>query len=150
MRSLAAASMLLMFTLLWPGLNQAGDFVQYPGSVLDRDMSTKSTMAIKKSGSSDEVHVYTSRDGFDKVVAFYKKAGKEYAAPWTKLVRKLPDGRDIKVKVILLDGADDVSESKHWVQVQYPFIGDVEMAGSTPRYKDVRDATSIVYTHLKN
>jgi hypothetical protein len=103
----------------------------------------------RDTGSADEVNVYTTRDPHERVAAFYAKLGKEYQAPWARPGRKLPDGREIKVKVFLLDGKSDPSESRRWVQVQYPFIGDVEMVGATPRYRDIRDVTVVTYTFLK-
>jgi hypothetical protein len=131
------------------GGSHAAEFVPYPGATLDKPMSAKSAKVARDTGSADEVSVYTSRDSFERVAAFYAKIGAEYQAAWTKITRKLPDGRTIKVKVYVLDGKSDPTESRRWVQVQYPFIGDVEMAGTTPRYKDVRDATAIIYTFLK-
>lgn len=139
----------LLIGSLWGVPVYGGTFSPYPNSVLDRDMSAKSTQALRDGGSRDEVRVYTSQDSFENVAAYYKKIGKEYAAPWTKIAQTLPDGRDIKIKVFLLDNAEDVGDSKQWVQVQYPFIGEVETVGSAPRYKDVRNVTSIVYTQLK-
>ena len=127
----------------------AAEFVPYPGATLDKAQSSKATKVAKDTGTNDETRVYTTRDAFDRVTAFYAKLGTEYPAAWTKLTRKLPDGREIKVKVFILDGKSDVADAKRWVQVQYPFIGDVQMEGTTPRYRDVRDATVIVYTLMK-
>ena len=127
----------------------AAEFVPYPGATLDKAQSSKATKVAKDTGTNDETRVYTTRDAFDRVTAFYAKLGTEYPAAWTKLTRKLPDGREIKVKVFILDGKSDLADAKHWVQVQYPFIGDVQMEGTTPRYRDVRDETVIVYTLMK-
>jgi len=146
-RNCLAVFILLLLALF--GRSHAADFVPYPGATLDKAMSAKSAKVARDTGSEDDVSVFTTRDPFERVTAFYAKIGKEYQAAWTKLARKLPDGREIKVKVFVLDGKSDPTESKRWVQVQYPFIGDVEMVGTTPRYKDVRDATGIVYTFLK-
>ncbi len=140
----AVASLLISF-----GNSHAGDFMPYPGASLDAAMSAKSMKIAKDTGSADEVSVYTTRDQFERVAAFYAASGTEFQAPWANIARRLPDGRDIKVKVFVLDGKADLSESRRWVQVQYPFIGEVEMDGATPRYKDVRELTSIVYTLMK-
>ena len=137
------------FLLLFAGGIPAADFAPYPGAALDKAMSAKSTKVARDTGSNDEVSVYTTRDAFDRVAAFYAKLGVDYPAAWTRLKRTLPDGREIKVKVFILDGKRDVADSRRWVQVQHPFIGDVQMEGSTPRYQDVRDATVIVYTFMK-
>ncbi|MGH8633657.1 MAG: hypothetical protein ACRET7_05940 [Burkholderiales bacterium] len=123
----------------------AAEFVPYPGAVIDKAMSAKSTKVARDTGTNEEVSVYTTRDAFDRVAAFYAKLGADYPAAWTKLKRKLPDGREIRVKVFILDGKSDVADAKRWVQVQYPFIGDVQMEGTTPRYRDVRDQTAIIY-----
>jgi len=146
-RNCQAIFILLLLVLF--GRSLAADFVPYPGATLDKAMSAKSAKVARDTGSADEASVFTTRDPFERVVAFYAKRGVEYQAVWAKIVRKLPDGREIKVKVFVLDGKSDLSESKRWVQVQYPFIGDVEMVGTTPRYRDVRDVTVIVYTFLK-
>ena len=142
--------LILILTGLLPGeIVWAAEFLPYPGATLDKPMSAKATQVARDTGSADDVTVYTTPEEFEKVAAFYKKAGSEYQAAWAKIARKLPDGRDIRVKVFLLDKADDLADSKQWVQVQHPFIGDVEMVGTTPRYKDVRSVTCITYTFLK-
>jgi hypothetical protein len=142
-------AVIIVFLLILCGSSHAADFVPYPGATLDRAMSAKSTKVARDTGSADEVSVFTTRDPFERVAAFYARGGAEYQAAWTRIVRKLPDGREIKVKVFVLDGTSDLSESRRWVQVQYPFIGDAEMDGTTPRYRDVRDLTAIIYTFLK-
>ena len=147
-RRTCQATFILLLLILFGG-SHAAEFVPYPGATLDKPMSAKSARVARDTGSADEVSVFTTRDPFERVTAFYAKGGVEYAAAWAKTVRRLPDGREIKVKVFVLDGKSDPTESRRWVQVQYPFIGDVEMAGTTPRYKDVRDVTVIVYTFLK-
>ena len=139
----------IAFLLLVFGGGYAAEFVPYPGATFDKAMSDKSTKVAKDTGTNDEARVYTTRDAFDRVTAFYGKIGVEYQAAWTKLARKLPDGREIKVKVFILDGKSDLADARRWVQVQYPFIGDVQMDGATPRYRDVRDLTVIVYTFMK-
>ena len=149
MNSILWFIMLVLAAPFSPGFAQAAECLPYPGAVLDKPMSAKATQVARDTGSAEDVTVYTTPDVFEKVAAFYKKVGTEYQAAWTKLARKLPDGRDIKVKVFLLDKADDLADSKQWVQVQYPFIGDVEMVGTTLRYKDVRNVTCITYTFLK-
>ncbi|MBM2805246.1 MAG: hypothetical protein HW419_3139 [Deltaproteobacteria bacterium] len=148
LRTIARAVTILLLLLFFGG-SHAADFVAYPGATLDRPMSAKSTKVAKDTGTADEVSVFTTRDPFDRVTAFYARIGVEYEAAWARIVRKLPDGREIKIKVFVLDGKPDLSDSRRWVQVQYPFIGDVEMDGTTPRYRDVRDVTSIVYTFMK-
>jgi len=142
------ATFILLLLILFGG-SHAAEFVPYPGATLDKPMSAKSAKVARDTGSADDVSVFTTRDPFERVVAFYAKRGAEYPAAWAKIVRKLPDGREIKVKVFVLDGKSDLADSRRWVQVQYPFIGDVEMVGTTPRYRDVRDVTVIVYTFLK-
>ncbi len=139
----------ILFLLILFDSSHAADFVPYPGATLDRAMSAKSTKVARDTGSADEVSVFTTRDPFERVTAFYGRIGVEYQAAWTRIARKLPDGREIKVKVFVLDGSSDLSESRRWLQVQYPFIGDVEMDGTTPRYRDVRDLTAIIYTFMK-
>ena len=137
------------FLLLFSSGGYAAEFVPYPGATLDKAQSAKATKVAKDTGTNDEARVYTTRDAFDRVTAFYAKLGREYPAAWTKLTRKLPDGREIKVKVFILDGKSDLADARHWLQVQYPFIGDVQMEGTTPRYRDVRDQTAIIYMFLR-
>ena len=139
----------IAFLPLFFSSGYAADFVPYPGATIDKAMSAKSTQVAKDTGSDDEVSVFTTPDAFDRVTTFYAKIGAEYHAAWTKLARKLPDGREIKTKVFILDGKSDLSEARRWVQVQYPFIGEVEMDGTTHRYRDVRDLTAIIYTFMK-
>lgn len=112
----------LLLLLSFLGNSHAADFVPYPGATLDTAMSAKSTKMAKDTESTDEVSVFTTGEPFERVAAFYAKSGAEYQAAWTRNVRKLPDGREIKVKVFVLDGKSDLAESRRWVQVQDPFI----------------------------
>jgi len=49
----------------------------------------------------------------------------------------------------MLDGKSELADATRWAQVQYPFIGDMQMKVTTPRYRDVRDQTVIVYRFVK-
>ena len=63
--------------------------------------------------------------------------------------RKLPSGQDLKEMYLIFDGAADIVASRSWAKVQRPFIGDVDLKGGGPVYKDVRDITTIIVAEKK-
>jgi hypothetical protein len=93
--------------------------------------------------------IYITDDGYEKVVAFYRAVGKEYAVPGMRKGTKLPSGQELQQAYFIFDGAANLGVSKNWAKVQRPHIGWVELKSGEPEYKDVRDGTAIVLVEKK-
>ncbi|MEW6052394.1 MAG: hypothetical protein AB1552_01210 [Nitrospirota bacterium] len=92
----------------------------------------------------------TTKDSFEKVVAFYKGIAREYKMPGQEgLVRKLPSGQELKEAYFIFDEARDLLSAKLWIKIQHPCIGRVEMEGLTPKFQDIRNITSISVSERK-
>jgi len=125
----------------------AQGFKVYPGAkklISPETKESKEAMASMPPGT--EINSYLTDDSFDKVVAFYRGVGRESSFPFVKKNEKLPNGQEIKRTWFIFDGADDITASTSWAMVQRPYIGSVEMKGTTPQYRDIRDLTAIVVT----
>jgi len=61
--------------------------------------------------------VYTTRDAFDKVTAFYKRLYKEF--PMRRPKSCLPDSES-NGPFLILDGGKDLWASKYWMKIQRP------------------------------
>lgn len=126
----------------------SGEFKSYPGAKVDQ----KATDEANKISAQHKITstIYTTKDGFDKVVTFYKGIAKEYKMPGQEgQVKKLPSGHELKEAYFIFDGANDLMSSKLWVKIQRPYIGRVKMEGLTPKFEDVRDLTSISVSERK-
>jgi len=122
----------------------AQGFKVYPGAKKLISPETKeSKEALASLPPGTEINSYLTDDSFEKVVAFYKGFGKESSLPFMKKGEKLPNGQEIKRTWFIFDGAEDISTSANWAMVQRPYIGSVEMKGTTPQYHNIRDVTAI-------
>ena len=115
------------------------EFKIYPGAKTD-PWTEKSAEKARKAGSDTDV--YVTADAFEKVYAFYKAIAPEYQLPEIPGLGALSsaDG-DIKVAFFIFDAAKGLENSKHWIKIQRPTIGDVE--------SDSRDVTSIQVVRRK-
>jgi hypothetical protein len=124
------------------------DFKLYPGSKTEeKETQEARELAAKSKMGNSKGTVYTTKDSFEKVMAFYKDLGKEYKMPSQKegKVKKLPSGQELKEAYFILDGAEELMGSKLWIKIQQPYIGKVSMGqGFQVKYEDVRDVTAIV------
>ena len=126
----------------------AGEFKVYSGAKVDQ----KATDEANKISAQHKITstIYATKDGFDKVVTFYKGIAKEYKMPGQeRQARKLPSGQELKEAYFIFDGANDLLSSKLWIKVQRPYIGRVKMEGLTPKFEDIRDLTSISISERK-
>lgn len=120
-------------------------FKPYPGAAVDQKASKESREA-----AGVDVTIYTTRDSFDKVYAFYRSIGKEYRMPSPEAPARLRSGSTLQEAYFIFDGAVDIMASKAWIKVQRPYLGrpkDVPPAGAKfadDMYEDVRDVTVIV------
>lgn len=124
---------------------QPAAFKPYPGAAVDQ----KATKEAKELAEG-EVTIYTTRDSFEKVLAFYKPLGKEYRMPAPDGPVPLRSGGTLKEAYFILDGAPDIVESRAWFKIQRPYAGRPKAAFNPEarffedQYDDVRDVTAIV------
>lgn len=142
----------------------AADPGLYPGAAIDPALGRKAQEEAAAQGlpqTGAKVEIATSADSFEKVLDFYKAAGKEFrlgvrpGRPDPGYERELPgtvspggppSGLKVKQGIIILDGADSMATSKDWVSVMRPFIFSSRLEGNKFVYSDVRDITVIVRT----
>jgi hypothetical protein len=124
---------------------RAGGFKSYPGATLDEKASLDANAALDTAAGTCKLTIYLSPDPYDKVVHFYKAHGREHSifANVPTFKGLLPGGKELRKTAVILDGADDIADTRLWVQIQRPFILDVKMTGHTPEFRDVRDLTGI-------
>ena len=109
----------------------------YPGAKLDK----KSSAEASKVQAGTLVTVYTTGDALDKVAAFYKGIGKEYAMPAKP--PKTPSGEQVRWAFFIMDGGKNLGTSKHWLKIQRPYIGEAKPVKGKMAASDIRDVTVI-------
>ena len=149
MHFLKQASFPLLVLVLTVG-TAAQTFKPYPGASKYTPPDTPENRELLKAMPAGVTASYfTTPDAYEKVVAFYKAFAKEYRMPHMP-GGKLPNGQELKMTYIVFDGAADITASKSWAKIQYPFIGGIEFKGeSGPVYKDIRNVTEIVVSEKK-
>ncbi len=123
------------------GLAGAADFKPYPGAKIDEPATEEAMQALAEAKlTSQKVTIYTTEDPFAKVAAFYKGLANEYAMAGTSGSAGTPakfEGDeaafDLWEAFFIFDGAADIKDSRLWVKVQRPYVGE-----------EVRDVTAIV------
>lgn len=123
-------------------LVSAGEFQIYPGAKLD-EQATQEAMEAAAAAKMTHVKtaVYTTADAFAKVVGFYQGKAVEHAMPSASGSSGKPkkyEKHDLWETYFIFDGAKNLADSKLWIKVQRPYIGD-----------DVRDVTAIVVTEKR-
>lgn len=124
---IAASIFVVAASLVSAGQN----FKLYTGAKLEDKISRP------PSSTGLQTQIYLTSDSYDKVVAFYKPLYKEYIMPSGGPM--LPSGKQVQWSFFLVDGARDLSESKSWIKVQYPYVGTPE----GQNFKDIRNVTVI-------
>jgi hypothetical protein len=124
----------------------AAAFKVYPGAKLEEVYEAKQLDTGAKMSKAPKIFIFTTSDFFDNVVAFYRGIAREYRMSGTggKPI-KLPSGQELKEAYFILDGAGDLSTSKHWVKIQRPFLSrDRTKEGFQGKYGAVREVTAII------
>jgi hypothetical protein len=117
----------------------------YPGAKLDPAGTEEARNALPQ--PDVEVTVYTTADPFDKVYAHFKKSGKEFKAIGSR-ARKLPNGQELKDAFFMLDDATSLADSKLWVKLQRPYLGQYGLVRNGGP-DQIRDVTALVVTKKK-
>ena len=135
----------VMFLAL-PALGFSASFKVYPGAKLEDVYEPKQSEAGGKMSKAPKVITFTTDDPFETVVVFYRSVAREYRMPGGsgKPIR-LPSGQELKEAYFILDGANDLSASEHWIKIQRPYIekGRTGNPFSGP-YEKIREVTAII------
>lgn len=114
----------------------ASQFKVYPGAGLDEKATKEAREIASQAKQAGRSTIYTTKDSFKKVAAFYKDLGREFSMPRSSGISGQPkkyEKYELWEAYFILDGAQDLSSSKSWVKVQRPYIGS-----------QVKDVTAIV------
>ncbi|NLI82120.1 MAG: hypothetical protein GX443_10605 [Deltaproteobacteria bacterium] len=120
----------------------AGEFQLYPGAKMDEQATQEAKEAAAAAKMTDtRTAIYTTADAFAKVVGFYQGKAVEHAMPSASGSTGKPnkyEEYDLWEAYFIFDGAKNLADSKLWIKVQRPYIGD-----------NVRDVTAIVVTEKR-
>jgi hypothetical protein len=120
----------------------------YPKARIDK-VATQEARTAPTADPDLEVAVYVTTDTFDRVYAFYRRAGKEYKGVIGSGVRRLPNGEDLREVFFILDDAPDLRTSTRWLKLQRPYIGPYGLGRNGVGKNDVRSVTAIVLARRK-
>ena len=141
---LAAVSVLVL--VMATGVAAQGIKV-YPGATQFTPPSSEKATQAMPPGVTETI--YFTDDSYSKVVAFYQNLGKVHTPPWLKNGAKLPSGQPLKETFYIFDGSATLTFSKSWVKIQRPYVGAIDVEGTTTDYHDVRDVTAIFVIEKK-
>lgn len=135
MKKIGFVTLSIVFTFL--SLVFAAEFKPYAGAKID-EKAAKEAMEAAQAAKMSKVKatIYTTTDSFQAVSSFYKGIAKEYTMPRASETTGKPkkyEKYDLYEAFFIFDGAKDLANSKLWVKVQRPYIGE-----------DVRDVTAIM------
>ncbi len=119
----------------------AVEFKPYPGARLDEKATREARELAQASKSKSTATIYTTSDSFQAVTSFYKGIAREFSMPRSSGTSGKPkqyDQYELWEAYFLLDDAKDLAESKLWIKVQRPYIGE-----------KVVDVTAIVVSEKK-
>ena len=136
---------IMFFALLTPCLS--APFKVYPGARLENVYETKQPEAPGKMAAAAKVKriTFTTNDPFETVVAFYRTAAREYRTPGGGKPIRLSSGQELKEAYFILDGANDLSTSEHWIKIQRPYIDrDQTRGASYGKYEQAKEVTAII------
>jgi len=141
-------ALILALTILFllPAIGFSTSFKVYPGARLEDVEEPKQPEVGAKIPNSPKVIIFTTNDLFENVVAFYRGIAREYIVPGTgRNPVRLSSGRELKEAYFILDGAGDLSSSKHWIKIQRPYV-DKGKPGDPfyGRSEKTRDVTAII------
>ena len=133
---------ILAAVILLPALGVPASFKVYPGAKLENVYIPKQSEIEAKISKAPKVIIFTTNDPFESVIAFYRGAGREYRIPGSSgKPTKLSSGQELKEAYFIFDNAADLSTSKHWIKIQWPYR---MKGGFQGRYENVREVTAII------
>jgi hypothetical protein len=135
-----------VMVLALPALGFSASFKVYPGAKLEDVYEAKQSDAGGKMSKAPKVIIFTTNDLFENVVAFYRGTAREYRIPGSSgKPMKLSSGQELKEAYFILDGAGDLSTSKHWIKIQRPYLSRARTSeGFQGKYEKIREVTAII------
>ena len=127
--------------LVLPALGFSASFKVYPGAKLEDVYETKQPEPGGKTLQTSKEIVFTTSHPFESVVAYYRGIVREYRMPGGGKSVKLSSGQELKEAYFIFDNAADLSSSKHWIKIQWPYR---MKGGFQGRYEIVREVTAII------
>jgi hypothetical protein len=127
--------------LVLPALGFSASFKVYPGAKLEDVYETKQPEPGGKTLQTSKEIVFTTSHPFESVVAYYRGIAREYRMPGGGKSVKLSSGQELKEAYFIFDNAADLSSSKHWIKIQWPYR---MKGGFQGRYEIVREVTAII------
>ncbi|WP_046866985.1 hypothetical protein [Microvirga massiliensis] len=163
----AAAAAIISILALTPA---AAEFQTYPGATPSPELEAAASREEVQIGlDPDEgmVSYFTSPDPFEDVLAYYLQLGREFAMPpmpgladnghdrglaaeitfSAQGLRAVPTGVRVKQAFVILDGAQDITESRDWLTIIRPIVTGTRTRNAAGwRFTPVRteNATAIV------
>lgn len=104
----------------------AAPFKPYPGAQLDEHTTemVNRRAAAKTAVAPGSTTIYVTTDAYEKVVAFYRRLGREFVMPGgLAQPTDLPEGKKLQQKFFILDKSSGLRGSKSWVKIQNPYAG---------------------------
>ena len=133
---------ILAVVILLPAFSFSASFKVYPGARLESINEPKQSEFEAKISKAPKVITFTTNDPFESVVAFYRGTGREYRIPGSNgKPAKLSSGQEVKEAYFIFDNAADLSTSKHWIKIQWPYL---TKWGIQERFEKIRNVTAII------
>ncbi len=136
------STLVLAILLGLPLLGLSASFKVYPGAKLENIYEPKQSEIEAKISKAPKVITFTTSDPFESVAAFYRGIVREYRLPGASgRPARLSSGQELKETYFIFDNAADLSTSKHWVKIQWPYR---MKAGFQGRFETAREVTAII------
>ncbi|MBS1171818.1 MAG: hypothetical protein H6R12_648 [Proteobacteria bacterium] len=133
-------------------LAQAAPFKPYPGAQID-EYTTEAVnrRAASKTGEdAGKTTIYVTTDAYEKVVAFYRRSGREFVMPGgLGQPSDLPEGKKLRQMYLILDGASGLRTSRSWLKIQSPYVGPTWKTDLKPGDAPIRELTAIMHVQAK-
>jgi len=134
------------------GLAHGAPFKPYPGAQVD-EYTTEAVNRRAASRAGEEMGrttIYVTTDAYEKVVAFYRRSGREFVMPGgLAQPSDLPEGKKLRQIYLILDGAASLRTSRNWVKIQSPYVGPTWKAEIKPGDTPIRELTAIMHVQAK-
>lgn len=133
----------MLFALSAPGFSVP--FKVYPGAKLENVYEVKQPEVGGKTSKPLKVITFTTDAPFETVVVFYRTTAREYRMPGGGKPVRLPSGQELKEAYFILDGANDLSTSEHWIKIQQPYIEKSQTGNPfSGQYEKIMEVTAII------
>ncbi len=137
---------------LHAALAAAAPFQRYPGSHIDEHTTAMvNRRSVAKDGeSAAKTTIYVTTDSYEKVLAWYRKFGREFLMPGgLAQPTDLPEGKKLRQTYYIFDTSTSLRASKSWVKIQNPYAGPPWNAKSGADEAPMKELTAIMHVTAK-